>query len=226
MGKKVTIAAPCLRLYDLLQKFFESCERGTRKPDRYFVVDNGGGLPAKMASGEIKLPDSAMVSSSGKHIGVAGAWNLALKTFPDDWVIIANDDVVFQENTVEALVSAAETNEDEFFYPVANENPIFCVFLMKHSLWTRVGGFDEQFHPAYFDDNDFHYRMKLLGVTERMVESTSYEHVGSATLKSFSDLEKRRHHDEFNRNKDRYIEKWGSVPGLEAFTEPFNGKHK
>lgn len=216
----VVLAAPCLRRYDLLQKLCESAERGTRKPDRYFIVDNGGQLAAKRASGEIRLPETAVSTYAGKPLGVAGAWNLALRENRDSHVIISNDDVELHAPTIESLVRGAEETDAEFIFPKFNPGAMFCVFLIKHSLVDRIGEFDERFYPAYFEDNDFHRRMRLAGVKELQVDSASYDHVVSATLKSFNGQEMAEHHVNFERCRAHYIKKWGNVPGQEAYDKP------
>lgn len=217
---KVTLAVPHLRLHGLLQKFLESAERGTRKPDNYFVIDNGCQLGDKMARGEVVLPANTVVANHGRHMGVAGAWNLALNTYPD-WVIFSNDDVELHPDTIQSLVTAAEENADaEFIFPQFNPGAMFCVFLIKHVVIDKIGGFDEQFHPAYFEDNDFHHRMKKAGIREYQAPNASYDHVVSATLKSFNEQEMAVHHEQFNNNRTKYIAKWGNVPGLEAYDVP------
>ena len=219
--KRVILAAPCVKRYDLLQKLFESAERGTRKPDRYFAVDNGGGLCTKQASKEICLPKNTTVVHMGRHIGVAGTWNLALGEHPDAWVVISNDDVELHAATIESLVQAAEDHfEAGFIYPAFNPGAMFCVFIVKHRVVAQIGGFDEQFYPAYFEDTDFHHRMKKAGIVEFAAPNASYDHVGSATMKSFNEREMKTHHEQFKANRNRYIAKWGSVPGLEAYDVP------
>jgi GT2 family glycosyltransferase len=222
---QVTLATPCLRRYDLLQKLFESAERGTRRPDNYVVVDNGGQLYAKMASGEIKLPLNTMVINPGKQISVAGAWNLILREC-EDWVIISNDDVEFYDTTVASLVSVAETEEAEFVYPSHDKGSMFCVFLIKHSILDTVGEFDEQFFPAYFEDNDFHRRMRIAGTKEAWALNAGYTHIKSATVKSFNRDELELHHQNFRLNEKRYADKWGGVPGKETLEKPASCESK
>lgn len=216
---RVTLAGPTLRRYDLLAALCASAERGTRKPDGYYFVDNGGALVSKMSRGEVKLPDTAYVETPGRHVGVAGAWNRAIEK-NSDWTIITNDDVTMHPDTVEKLVEAAESSDAEFLYPEFNPGAMFCVFLLKRSCYDRIGGFDENFHPAYFEDNDYHRRMKLAGVKELCVAGVGYDHVGSATLKSFSAQEMARHHKQFEHNRDYYCRKWGGLPGQEFLTTP------
>lgn len=214
----ITLGVPCFRRYDLLQKLFESAERGTVKPDHYMVVDNGSQLRQKIAHGEIRLPDNTEVHHFNRNIGVSAAWNKIYDSRPD-WIIISNDDVEFEPDTIERLVLAAESSAAEFLFP-GSSGAMFCVFLMKHSCFARVGRFDENFYPAYFEDNDYHRRMKIKNVHELQVVNAGYRHVGSAYLKSLNPSEQQEHHANFRRNRDYYVRKWGGPPGQEKFTEP------
>jgi GT2 family glycosyltransferase len=216
---KVTLAGPTLRRYDLLQKLVESAEAGERKPDGYYFVDNGGDLVSQMSRGAIRLPGNAYVETPGRHVGVAGAWNRCLRA-SGDYTIITNDDVTMHPRTIAALVEAAESSDAEFLYPEFNPGAMFCVFLLKQSCVDRIGGFDEAFHPAYFEDNDYHRRMKLAGVKEKCVSGIGYDHVGSATLKTFSGPELAKHHEQFRRNREYYMRKWGGLPGHETVGTP------
>ncbi len=212
----ITLAAPCVRHYHLLEKLFASAERGSVKPDRYVVVDNG----TRLKESGIALPANTDVHNFGKNIGVAATWNYVFKTYPD-WIIISNDDVELHEHTVERLVQAAESNpESLFLYPSYLPGAMFCVFLMKHALVDRIGAFDEKFYPAYFEDNDFHRRMKLAGITELQVDGASYDHVGSASLKDLDPKAMEQHHERFRMNRAYYEFKWGGPPGQETLTVP------
>jgi GT2 family glycosyltransferase len=214
----LTLGVPCFRRYDLLQRLLESAERGTVKPDRYMVIDNGSQLRQKIAGGEIVLPPSAEVHNFNRNIGVSAAWNKILTGSPD-WVVISNDDVEFAPDMLEKLVRAAETSEAEYLFP-GSAGSMFCVFLVKQSGYAKIGPFDENFFPAYFEDNDYHRRMKLLNIHELQVPDAGYLHVGSAYLKSLSPEELAIHHHQFDVNRDYYYRKWGGNPGSETLTTP------
>jgi GT2 family glycosyltransferase len=95
--------------------------------------------------------------------------------------------------------------------------------MVKLSLFERVGFFDERFYPAYFEDNDFHYRMKLAGATEA-IAPCGYDHVNSATIQKYTPKQKEAHHERFKRLRSYYVKKWGGMPGSEAYTIPFDGE--
>jgi GT2 family glycosyltransferase len=212
-GAMITLAAPCIRHYNLAAKLFESAERGSAKPDKYVLIDTG----THFKTSGVVLPTNAEVHNFGKNIGVAAAWNAIYRMYPD-WVIISNDDVEMHERTIAELVHAAETTDAEFIFPNQPGN-MFCVFLMKHSVIAKIGTFDERFWPAYFEDNDYHRRMQFAGIKELKVD-VHYDHIGSASLKALSGAEMKAHHDQFRKNQKYYVHKWGGLPGHETLTKP------
>jgi len=83
------------------------------------------------------------------------------------------------------------------------------------------GRFDQKFYPAYFEDNDFHYRLKLKHERGVATSDALYYHYGSRTIKENVDVGEISD-SYYIQNKQRYIEKWGGEPGKEKFKIPFN----
>jgi GT2 family glycosyltransferase len=195
-----------------------SAERGTRVPDAYYIVDNGGRLdPAAYG-----LPThKTTVFNPGRNMGVAAAWNHIHRAV-DEYVIIICDDMELMPNTIAALVAAADAHPDHgFFWPQYDQHSMFGVNLLRHWAFEKIGPYDEQFHPAYFEDNDYARRMQLAGLPTMNVAGCGLSHhVGSATLKSYSPDEMTSHHSNFEANRARYIAKWGGLPGHETFQKP------
>jgi GT2 family glycosyltransferase len=214
----IVLAVPTLRCYDLLERLFASAEAGTRKPDVYAVVDNGG----KLVESGVKLPPNTIVHDFGRNIGVAASWNYLIRTHGSDGklVVVSNDDVIFHPHAVANLAKAVEDHPDvDFFSPNYLPGAMFCVFLVRRNVLDQIGPFDEGFWPAYFEDVDFHRRMNFAGVRVMSVDDVAYEHAHSATLKAASASEQAQHHETFKRNQQRYISKWGGLPGHETLTE-------
>lgn len=172
---------------------------------------------------------------------VAKCWNYAIEKYSDyDGIIICNDDVSLQDNTAEMLcrtlnyeglpgpppliTTAYDTREildrgpgwmpDRFNMPAG----YFC-FCVNKKLVDTVGWFDEVFYPAYFEDTDMTYRVKLAGHEVYSV-MPAYHHSGTT------------HQNDGERaalirdNKPRlmryYQEKWGGMPWKETYLKPFN----
>lgn len=106
---------------------------------------------------------------------------------------------------------------------------------LRRYIGHKPGMFDENFVPAYFEDGDFYRRfIHCAGMSEVLAESAWYYHQeltdqhgnklrGSCSVRS--DSERRATANEsFERNKARYVAKWGSdSQGREVYELPFNG---
>ena len=83
------------------------------------------------------------------------------------------------------------------------------------------GLFDQKYYPAYFEDNDFHRRIKLAGMRAIKSSGALYYHYGARTIKENEEVGNISN-TYYLTNKQRYIEKWGGKPGKEKFKIPFN----
>jgi GT2 family glycosyltransferase len=102
-------------------------------------------------------------------------------------------------------------------------HPDFSAFALSRRCWKEVGEFDEIFAPAYFEDNDYHYRIKLAGMDAITYPPAMFYHYGSRTLEEASENGKRTVTSEaFNRNRAMYGMKWGGRPGGETYTTPYD----
>jgi len=221
MSRTITVAGPSYRRYDLLGQMIASAEQGTLVPDQYLIVDNGGSLvPAAHGIPTAKTT----IENPGRNLGVAATWNVVMSR-NDDIIIMACDDVRFGARTIEALVKESEEHpEVGFFFPESAS--MFTVFLLRKSLYDRIGAFDEGFWPAYFEDNDYFRRLCLAGEQRFPVVGVDvgYYHHISATLRTYNTDEMNTHHGRFKANQDYYYRKWGGLPHHETYATPFNGK--
>lgn len=156
------------------------------------------------------------------NLGVAASWNMFLRmAFEDnnyDAVIIANDDIILGETTIQGMLDAAKEHPEALISAGKNEHNSFSLFYLNRHVFNTIGFFDEQFYPAYFEDNDYRYRMLLNNVP--LIESAgdSYYHKGSATINTYTPERLTQHHSDFNSNEFRYVQKWGGLPGRETIT--------
>jgi GT2 family glycosyltransferase len=93
-----------------------------------------------------------------------------------------------------------------------------CVFAIHRNTYTLVGQFDEAFYPAYFEDNDYKYRLKL-----KNVDSQIQTFLDPIIYRNSMSMQKDKAlASGFMKNRDYYIAKWGGRPGEEKFDKPFN----
>lgn len=101
--------------------------------------------------------------------------------------------------------------------------PDFSCFMLSKECHSKYR-FDENFLGAYFEDNDYHYRMQVGGDGSRIFGvNIPYLHFASQTVNRSPEIAA-AFAKKFERNRDYYRLKWGGDPGSEAFKVPFDGK--
>lgn len=163
---------------------------------------------------------------------LAKAWNVGItEAFEEgnDYVLVINDDAFVKRDTADKLVATLEINPDLYLLSavehLGDTATHFSCFMVAPKLFDRVGTFDENFNPIYFEDNDYIYRMNLLGVKHSGLHDALFVHKGSQTLKNKKEHGLGAQHDqEFRRNQEYYVKKWGGLPGKESYLNPYNNE--
>lgn len=102
-------------------------------------------------------------------------------------------------------------------------HPCFSAFAVSKECWDVVGEFDELFFPAYFEDNDYHYRMKLAGMDAIVYPPAMFYHYGSRTTKEAGEPGRAVvTNATFEKCRAMYALKWGGQPGSEKFKTPYD----
>jgi len=70
--------------------------------------------------------------------------------------------------------------------PADVEQPAGALLMFRREAWVRVGGFDERFHPLWFEDVDFLRRLHLAGYRVRYVPDTWAVHQGAHSVKKLA----------------------------------------
>ena len=85
------------------------------------------------------------------------------------------------------------------------EKSILSAFalLVRRQAMDMTGGFDEDFFPGYFDDNDLCLRLRLCGWRLKLVHNSYIYHAGSRSFRQFD------WHSIGERNHRRFIAKHG-----------------
>jgi N-acetylglucosaminyl-diphospho-decaprenol L-rhamnosyltransferase len=84
------------------------------------------------------------------------------------------------------------------------EQPAAACLMVRRSALEALNGFDERFHPAWFEDVDICRRIHARGGRIRFVPEARFMHVGGSSLRRLPFGEFLWH---FNRNRIRYFEK-------------------
>jgi GT2 family glycosyltransferase len=175
------LIVPVLNRYDLLQRMLSSLDYPI---GHLLIVDNGAS--AVEHSFELDVPDCVEHTTylpMPANLGVAGSWNLGIKSFPyaDRWFFASND-VQFHPGGLETL---SEARRDEI--TLSGMFPLWQAFCLGYEAVKRVGLFDERFFPAFCEDNDYTWRAEHAGVTIRSLD-VPMVHDNSSTINSDRDL--------------------------------------
>lgn len=97
--------------------------------------------------------------------------------------------------------------------PQRVEQPAAAAMLIRRQVFDEVGGFDEQFSPAWFEDVDLWRRLHQAKKETFVVPSAIARHFGGASLEHMTYGE---FIDVLYRNMWRYAKKWFSPGRVEA----------
>jgi GT2 family glycosyltransferase len=177
--------------------------------------------------------------------GVSRAWNegikLGLSKGYTEFLVLSDDIILLDD--IDNLVQEFHRLQKEEDYLILSGRRIidgmmnintqegatkltgcdFACFAFSKKLIDKIGYFDEKFYPAYFEDNDMDYRIKLAKYHSGSSPLLRFVTRGSVTLEILGDTDKGKQIKEgFVRNKEYYLKKWGGIPSQETFITPFN----
>ena len=145
------------------------------------------------------------------QVPLAAAWNTGIRqAIADkcDVIIVSNDDVLFSEKTITYLARETMAMPQDYVmaFPVdvfddlidptqilwddevtgdetkSIEDQSFACFAIRSDFFDKCGTFDENFDPAWWEDTDMKYRIKLLGF-RTFQTSIPYVHIRHQTTK-------------------------------------------
>jgi GT2 family glycosyltransferase len=195
--------------------------------DNFVIINNNGRGQIdeelnRLTNITHKYVKNIKVTHLPANIGVAGAWNLIIKSYlMSPYWIIVNDDVAFGAGFLEEMATAAESDPEvgiihgnEGDYGVGS----WDLFLIRDIIIKEFGLFDENLYPAYCEDADYIMRFAYRPIKKIMSLNSNYYHghgnkneyykEGSQTEKSEPHLK-----EKLNISNDLNIEyltkKWG-----------------
>lgn len=113
-------------------------------------------------------------------LGLVGAWNLIIKSTPyaPYWVLV-NDDSWFEPEQMKKIPEQVDTQALNFLDIV----PQWSGVVFGEGMVDKIGLYDENFYPLYFDDNDLERRVDLAGIDKKSIHC-KMGHDNSSTLHS------------------------------------------
>jgi GT2 family glycosyltransferase len=176
------------------------------------VVDNG----KQSLTFVSELTPSIHVYEQQHNLGVAASWNLLCHEIfkSHSHALLLNDDIYLGYGTQRVLDVI-----DKYPYSLVQSHISWSVVLISKHMYDYIGEFDETFYPAYYEDSDYLYRMKLKGIRQD-VDDTLNPDVIRISMTQEKDPE--LVNESMRVNRERYIAKWGNSPLLETFLTPYN----
>jgi len=246
---KVSIVIPVINLFD---SYTKSCLDSIKsKHEINIILIDNHSIDNTQVEGRKLASNHFLYQRNEEAWSCAKSWNWGtMKAFERDadYVLIINNDIVLHHDCIDRMVERFERGEKEIvmvtamdrrgdnpvvsdflnlksvdFESVAEaEHPHYSCFMINKEYWNRIGAFDEEFIPCYFEDNSSHYKIKLAGLKAIVYPPALFYHHGSRTWNEgvvHSTIERNL---KFERNREVYVEMWGGTPGNEKFKTKYN----
>lgn len=206
---KLIIGIPTLNRADLLnealEKYFEDF-----KDTNIFIVDNGN-------QSIITREEKFAIYRPAENLGVAKSWNMIMD-YADKLnathVLMLNDDIYLGRTEHEIKMVLQNNQNADFINSFHN----WCSYILTIDIWKKAGKFDEEFFPAYFEDNSFDYKMTLINAKKTWTSFLDpFVYRNSMTIAKDPTINNR-----FAQNRAKYIDMWGGLPTEEIYKTKFN----
>ena len=171
------------------------------------------------------------------------AWNVGVKTAINQgykYVLIPNLDILLHKKAMQSLIAfgdvyikdtgiiACNPINDIVMFEIAPDNPekatklienndqSFSCFLLSIEAYKKIGAFDEQFEPAYFEDDDYLHRAKQSGYRPTKLQHAMFWHFLQGTVKNANSETRDIYNESLEKSKRLYILKHGGEPRFET----------
>lgn len=200
----------------VLPSMWEGFERAcTLPPETVLLVDNG---PEPVDGWDGRY------HRTGTNLGVAGSWNCGARIVLEerlDWLVIASSAFRFGADGGHDFVRGLEGCE----VGAASSTYGWHLVAISRPYIERVGLFDENFYPAYWEETDYLYRLGLAGLPSPRENGQHWCHIpieADYGAKSHAISPEGGVTVNFVAQAEYYERKWGGPQGKERFKTPFN----
>jgi len=185
------------------------------RPYRWQFVQH----PSQVVEIEGRQPQAV---AKGWNDGIAKAVELGCA-----YILVINDDIVLKSNAIDNLVAHAQAQPEATLWSMGgyhdlaglesavdnsadyHEHPNFSSFMVHRSFGRTFGRFDENFVPAYCEDNDAVARIAHADGKAFITGGAWMYHFGSRTINSDEEFRSKMPLD-FTRNAQYFQHKWGT----------------
>ncbi len=221
LNMSVDIVIPVLNHLHYTKQCLETLFAHAESPLQVIVVNNGSsdGTAEYLAS----QPELTVISNENNR-GCAAAWNQGVLAGESPWVVILNNDVLLPKGWLEGLLSYARESGADIVSPAMRGGPCdydveayaagymqamagvsrkgeahgVC-FMVKRSVFEKIGYFDENFRIGQYEDADFFRRARMGGCVLGVTGRSFIHHFGSVTQNTLKDDKATRPYEAENR---------------------------
>ena len=199
-----------------LDRFLASLAAATARRLTVVIADNGTEHDVVTAAAQ---RHGARVVGDGTNLGYGAGANLAAADLQEDWVVVANPDLVWEPGSLDVLIDAGLANPaagclgplllntDGTVYPSGRALPSLvkgaghavlgrlsgACLLLPAAAWRRLGGFDDGYF-MFFEDVDLGERVGRAGWLNVQVRDSVVIHEQGASWKARPEKMIRAHH--------------------------------
>jgi GT2 family glycosyltransferase len=121
------------------------------------------------------------------NLGCAGGWNYHIKNNSDcNYWLLSNDDIVFGKNDLCKFHQSSISYDLTFNRFRISSGGKYSLFSLSSNCVEKVGLFDENFYPVYYEDDDYDRRLQHHNLNINYVEVDAM-HMHEGTMKSLCD---------------------------------------
>lgn len=200
---KTLVAIPTLTRADLLIRNKAFLE-GLTRPDAALIIDNG----------TQNIDINVAIPRPWKNLGVAGSWNRSLRTaFVEgdfELLVLLQDDIIWDAEHLATAKRLAAAHPD---VDLLLSHFQFAVQVHRRANLATIGFYDEQYFPAYCEDDDYALTIIKQGrIYQRFVELDPLPgSISEGTAKSVPWVEQKR----------KLVQKWGHDFGVNDPSAPY-----
>uniref|UniRef100_C6E7H8 Glycosyl transferase family 2 n=1 Tax=Geobacter sp. (strain M21) TaxID=443144 RepID=C6E7H8_GEOSM len=176
-----------------------ACNQGAAKASgKYIVFLNNDTEPQKGW-----LENLVLMAEHDLRVGAVGAKLI----YPDGRLQEAGA-IIFSDGSNYSIGSCEDPKDPRFNTPRVVDYCTGACLMVRHDLFRKIGGFDERYAPAYYEDPDICFAIADLGYYVVYCPQSEVIHHESVTA-GFDLVNGIKKHYFINREK--FVEKWGRV---------------
>jgi len=163
----------------------------------------------QVAPGAVRILEDFLTTHP--HTGAVGGYvneNYLPRDFPTVWALVRENFGVPRRGPSGDRRTAGRLSE-----AICVEQPAAAALMIRREAYDSIGGFDEQFFPAWYEDVDFCRRLKARSWEIYYAPQAEFVHQGGYSLRSLGSESFVR---AYYRNQLRYAHKHFSVLGCAA----------